>query len=55
MSELIEENIEFEFKSEACKNFCNLIDKFCESLSVEKNYSQHTIRNYKNDLLSFVI
>lgn len=53
MSEEIKDN--FEFKTDECKKFVYLINKFCESLTVEKNSSEHTVRNYKNDLLSFAI
>lgn len=53
MSEVKTEN--FEFESAECKAFVVLVDKFCESLSVEKNSSNHTIRNYRNDLISFAI
>lgn len=52
MSEEIEE---YKYSSEECKKFVALIEKFCENLSVEKNSSVHTIRNYKNDLISFNI
>lgn len=55
----MEENLEkiekFEFSTDECKAFSILVDKFCESLTVEKNSSEHTVRNYKNDLLSFAI
>lgn len=43
------------YLSTACQKFMTLIDKFCLSLKVEQNASKHTIRNYKNDLESFVI
>lgn len=55
MTDSIKENTEYEFKSEDCKEFVLLVDKYCQSLKVESNSSQHTIRNYKNDLLSFAI
>lgn len=45
----------FSFETNECKAFVLLVDKFCESLSVEKNSSEHTVRNYKNDLLSFAM
>lgn len=48
-------NQSFKFSTDACKDLCQLIDSFCESLLVERNYSQHTIRNYNNDLMSFNI
>ncbi|MDO5426369.1 MAG: tyrosine recombinase [Coriobacteriia bacterium] len=55
----MEENLEkiekFEFSTDECKAFSILVDKFCESLTVEKNSSEHTVRNYKNDLMSFAI
>ena len=53
--EEIEKEEKFEFQTDACKAFVILVDKFCESLTVEKNSSEHTVRNYKNDLLSFAM
>lgn len=53
MKENLEITEKFEFLSDECKAFDILVDKFCESLKVEKNSSEHTVRNYKNDLLSF--
>lgn len=53
MEENLERSEKFEFSSDECKAFAILVDKFCESLIVEKNSSEHTVRNYKNDLLSF--
>lgn len=55
MEENLKEQEKFEFESEDCKAFVLLVDKFCESLAVEKNSSEHTVRNYKNDLLSFAV
>lgn len=55
MEQEIEEKENFEFKSDACKAFVILVDKFCEALTVEKNSSVHTVRNYKNDLISFAL
>lgn len=55
MEQELETKQDFEFKSDACKAFVILVDKFCESLTVEKNSSQHTVRNYKNDLISFAL
>ena len=55
MSENLENNEKFDFKSQDCKAFALLVDKFCESLTVEKNSSEHTVRNYKNDLLAFAL
>ena len=53
MAENLENTEKFEFTSNECKAFAILVEKFCESLTVEKNYSDHTVRNYRNDLLSF--
>lgn len=55
MDEQIEKNTEFEFTQPECVEFVKLIYRFCNSLSVENNYSEHTVRNYKNDLLGFAI
>lgn len=55
MEENLEKTEKFEFSSDECKAFAILVDKFCDSLTVEKNSSQHTVRNYKNDLISFGI
>ncbi len=55
MEENLESKEKFEFESQDCKAFALLVDKFCESLTVEKNSSEHTVRNYKNDLLSFAL
>ena len=55
MEENLENKEKFEFESQDCKAFVLLVDKFCESLTVEKNSSEHTVRNYKNDLLSFAV
>ena len=55
MEKELEQKKEFEFQSDACKAFMILVDKFCESLTVEKNSSEHTVRNYKNDLISFAL
>lgn len=55
MEENLEKKDKFEFSTDECKAFSILVDKFCESLTVEKNSSEHTVRNYKNDLLSFAI
>lgn len=50
------ENIEnIEFKNKDCEDAALLVKKFCESLIVEKNYSDHTYRNYYNDLISFIL
>lgn len=46
---------EYSFKTQDCNSFCELIDSFCQSLKIERNYSAHTIRNYRNDLLSYNI
>lgn len=55
MSEGLEISDEYNFETPECKEFLSLVDKFCESLHVERNSSEHTIRNYKNDLISFCI
>jgi len=34
-------------------SFSYYIDKFLNYLDIEKNYSQHTIANYKKDLAEF--
>lgn len=53
MSEELEQNINF--KTEQCNKFAELVYKFCDSNKYEKSYSDHTIRNYKNDLISFAM
>lgn len=37
------------------EDFNTLIEEFCNSLHIEKNASEHTSRNYKNDLESFAL
>lgn len=46
---------EYEFAMQTSLDFIKLIDEFCVSLQVEKNSSAHTIRNYKNDLITYVM
>lgn len=55
MEENLDKEENFEFSTDECRAFAILVDKFCESLTVEKNSSEHTVRNYKNDLLSFAM
>lgn len=42
-------------KSSAGKDFIQMIGRFCDSLHVENNASDHTVRNYKNDLFAYLI
>lgn len=51
----INDDQKYIIKSKDVQSFMLLIDKFCESLEVEKNSSEHTVRNYKNDLISYAI
>ena len=55
MSNIDDNKISYEIKNQCCNNFVELIEQFCQSLEVEKNFSKHTIRNYRNDLMSFVL
>ena len=44
-------NIEnYSLKKDECVKFDSFIEKFGNSLALEKNYSEHTIRNYKNEM-----
>lgn len=53
MSEELDSQITL--STDSCKDFLKLIEKFCESNQFEKAYSKHTVRNYKNDLIGFVM
>lgn len=44
-----------EEKGSKYSNFLSKIDYFCNSLPIEKGYSNHTVRNYRTDLESYLI
>lgn len=55
MSNKNKQEEKYEFKLDSSKQCLKLIGEFCESLKIEKNFSEHTLRNYKNDLIAFLI
>ena len=54
MKNSLETKYSFDLSKQNIKQFLDDINEFCDSLIYEKHYSEHTVRNYKNDLLSFL-